>query len=163
MALLVKAALPADLSFVTGSIGLLGTKASWQLMSQCDTLLMVGTTFPYSEFLPAEGAARAVQIDLDPRNVGIRYPAEVNLIGDSADTLRRLLPLLNYKADRSWRKTVEENVSDWWLDVEDKALESADPINPQRVFSELSPRLPSNSILRSEERRVGKEGRSRAW
>src|SRR5690625_8051967 len=86
-------------------------------MSRCDTLLMVGTTFPYSEFLPPEGAARAVQIDLDPRNVGIRYPAEVNLIGDSADTLRRLLPLLNYKADRSWRKTVEENVSDWWLDV----------------------------------------------
>lgn len=146
-ALLGKAAVPDDLPFVTGSIGLLGTKASWQLMSQCDTLLMVGTTFPYSEFLPPEGAARAVQIDLDPRNVGIRYPTEVNLIGDSADTLRRLLPLLNYKADRSWRKTVEKNVSDWWLDVEDKALESADPINPQRVFSELSPRLPSNSIL----------------
>src|SRR5690625_7396109 len=106
MALLVKAALPADLSFVTGSIGLLGTKASWQLTTQCDTLLMVGTTFPYSEFLPAQGPARAVQLDLDPRNVGIRYPAEVNLIGDSADAFRRLLPLPNYEADRPGVTTV---------------------------------------------------------
>lgn len=146
-ALLGKAALPDDLAFVTGSIGLLGTRASWELMSECDTLLMIGTTFPYSEFLPKDGEARAVQIDIDPRNVGIRYPTEVNLIGDSAHTLQRLIPLLKYQEDRSWRKKVEKNVSEWWQDVEEKAMEGADPINPQRVFSELSPRLPANSIL----------------
>jgi pyruvate dehydrogenase (quinone) len=146
-ALLGKAAVPDDLPFVTGAIGLLGTRPSWEMMTDCDTLLMVGTTFPYSEFLPEDGAARAVQIDIDPRNTGIRYPTEVNLIGDSADTLRRLLPLLQYKEDRSWRKTVEKNVSEWWNDVEQKAMLDADPINPQRVFSELSPRLKPNTIL----------------
>lgn len=146
-ALLGKAAVPDDLPFVTGCIGLLGTRPSWELMTGCDTLLMIGTTFPYSEFLPKDGAARAVQIDLDPRNVGIRYPTEVNLIGDSADTLRRLLPLLSYQEDRSWRESVEKNVADWWEDVEDKAMLDADPINPQRVFSELSPRLKPNTIL----------------
>ena len=146
-ALLGKAALPDDLPFVTGSIGLLGTKASYDLMMGCDTLLMVGTTFPYSEFLPKEGEARAVQIDIEPRNVGIRFPSEVNLIGDAADTLRRLLPLLTYQKDRSWRETVEKNVADWWDDVEAKAMMDANPINPQRVFTELSPRLPANTIL----------------
>src|SRR5690606_10179638 len=100
-ALLGKAALPDDLPFVTGSIGLLGTRPSWEMMMSCDGLLMIGTTFPYSEFLPPEGQARAVQIDLDPRNVGVRYPTEVNLIGDSAETLRQLLPLLQRKQDRS--------------------------------------------------------------
>lgn len=146
-ALLGKGVLPDDLPFVTGSIGLLGTKASWELMSNCDTLLMVGTTFPYSEFLPKDGEARAVQIDINPRNVGIRYPTEINLIGDSAQTLGQLLPLLKYQEDRSWRKTVEQNVADWWEDVEAKAMESANPINPQRVFTELSPKLPANTIL----------------
>lgn len=146
-ALLGKAALPDDLPFVTGSIGLLGTKPSFDLMNECDTLLMIGTTFPYSEFLPKEGAARAVQIDVEPRNVGIRYPTEVNLIGDSAETLRRLLPLLNYQDNRSWRETVEKNVADWWEDVAAKAMMGANPINPQRVFSELSPRLKNNTIL----------------
>src|SRR5213075_3608396 len=101
-ALLGKAALPDDLPFVTGSIGLLGTKPSWDLMTNCDTLLMVGSSFPYSEFLPEEGQARGVQIDLDGRMLGIRYPMEVNLVGDSARTLRALLPLLERKADRSW-------------------------------------------------------------
>ncbi len=146
-ALLGKAALPDDLPFVTGCIGLLGTRASWQLMTECDTLLMVGTTFPYSEFLPEEGQARAVQIDIDPRNMGIRYPSEVNLVGDSAETLRRLLPMLKYQEDRTWRQSVEKNVREWWQDVEDKAMLDADPINPQRVFTELSPRLKSNTIL----------------
>ena len=146
-ALLGKAALPDDLPFVTGSIGLLGTEPSWKLMRDCDTLLMIGTTFPYSEFLPEDGQARAVQIDLQPRNVGIRYPTEVNLIGDSAETLRQLIPMLKRKEDRSWRETIEENVATWWQDVERRAMEDADPINPQRVFWELSPQLPNDVIL----------------
>ncbi len=146
-ALLGKAALPDDLPWVTGSIGLLGTRASWHLMNECDTLMMIGTTFPYSEFLPRDGQARCVQIDLDPRNVGMRYPSEVNLIGDAAETLHRLLPLLEPKQDRSWREEIEGEVAKWWQDVESKAMESAEPINPQRVFWELSPKLPDRSIL----------------
>ncbi len=146
-ALLGKAALPDDLPFVTGSIGLLGTKPSWEMMRDCDTLLMVGTTFPYSEFLPKDGQARAVQIDIEPRNVGVRYPTEVNLIGDSAETLRRLMPLLQQKERDKWRETIEKNVADWWKDIHDRAMESANPINPQRVFSELSPLLPEGVIL----------------
>src|SRR3712207_6301943 len=110
-ALLGKAALPDDLPFCTGSIGLLGTKASWDLMRDCDTLLMVGTGFPYTEFLPKEGQARGVQIDLDAGMLGLRYPMEVNLVGDSAATLAALLPLLNEKADRSWRDTIEAGVT----------------------------------------------------
>jgi pyruvate dehydrogenase (quinone) len=146
-ALLGKAAVPDELPFVTGSIGLLGTKPSWQLMDECDTLLMIGTCFPYSEFLPEEGQARAVQIDIDPRNVSMRYPAEVNLIGDSAATLQRLLPRLQPKADRQWRDRVEENVRDWWRQLESRAMAKADPVNPQRIFWELSPRLPDGAIL----------------
>ena len=146
-ALLGKAALPDDLPFVTGSIGLLGTRPSWELMQGCDTLLMVGSTFPYAEFLPEEGQARAVQIDLEARNVGIRYPTEVNLIGDAAQVLRALLPRLVRKSDRSWRNKIEASVARWWKDLEDKAMESANPINPQRVFWELSPRLPDRCIL----------------
>jgi len=149
-ALLGKAALPDDLPFVTGSIGLLGTKPSWELMTGCDTLLMVGTSFPYSEFLPEEGKARAVQIDIDGRMLGIRYPTEVNLVGDSAETLRALLPLLERKQDRSWREQIEEGVADWWRVIEERAMNDADPINPQRVFWELSPRLPDNCILSSD-------------
>ncbi|MBA3562201.1 MAG: thiamine pyrophosphate-requiring protein [Actinobacteria bacterium] len=149
-ALLGKAALPDDLPFVTGSIGLLGTKPSWELMTGCDTLLMVGTSFPYSEFLPEEGKARAVQIDIDGRMLGIRYPTEVNLVGDSAETLRALLPRLERKQERSWREQIEESVADWWRVLEERAMNAADPINPQRVFWELSPRLPDNCILSSD-------------
>ena len=100
-ALLGKAVLPDDLPYVTGSIGLLGTKPSWKMMQDCDTLLMVGSSFPYSEFLPEEGQARGVQIDIDGRMLGIRYPMEVNLVGDSAETLRALLPRLERKTDRA--------------------------------------------------------------
>src|SRR6202012_3525132 len=103
-ALLGKAVLPDDLPWVTGSIGLLGTKPSWELMTGCDTFLMVGSGFPYAEFLPKEGQARGVQIDLEPGMLSIRYPMEVNLVGDSAETLRALLPLLQQKTDLSWRK-----------------------------------------------------------
>jgi len=139
-ALLGKAAVPDDLPFVTGAIGLLGTKPSWDLMQECDTLLMIGTCFPYSEFLPEEGQARAVQIDIEPRNLSMRYPAEVNLVGDSTETLRKLLPLLRPKEDRSWQARIESNVADWWKELEKKAMASAKPINPQRIFWELSPR-----------------------
>jgi pyruvate dehydrogenase (quinone) len=149
-ALLGKAAVPDDLPFVTGSIGLLGTRPSWELMTGCDTLLMVGTSFPYSEFLPEEGKARGVQIDIDGRMLGIRYPTEVNLVGDSAATFRALLPRLEKKRDRSWREQIEESVADWWRTIEAHALNEADPINPQRVFWELSPRLPDRCILTSD-------------
>lgn len=146
-ALLGKAALPDDLPYVTGSIGMLGTRPSWQLMDHCDTLLMIGTTMPYGEFLPQEGRARAVQIDLDPRNVSMRYPTEVNLIGDSADVLRRLLPLLEKKDAADWRERIELDVRKWWRSLEAAAMEPASPINPQRIFWELSPLLPDNAIL----------------
>ncbi len=146
-ALLGKAAVPDDLPFVTGAIGLLGTKPSWDMMTGCDTLLMVGSSFPYSEFLPEEGKARGVQVDLDGRMIGIRYPMEVHLVGDSRETLRRLLPLLERKADRSWRESLEEAVAEWWQVVEERALQDADPLNPQRVFFELSPRLPDRCII----------------
>jgi len=149
-ALLGKAAVPDDLPFVTGSIGLLGTKPSWDMMQSCDTLLMVGSSFPYSEFLPKEGQARGVQIDIDARMLGMRYPMELNLVGDARATLRALLPLLAQRSDRRWRDTIEDKVSDWWQLLEDRAMQSADPINPQRVFWELSPRLPDGAILTSD-------------
>jgi pyruvate dehydrogenase (quinone) len=145
-----KAALPDDLPYVTGSIGLLGTKPSYELMEGCDTLLMVGTSFPYSEWLPPEGQARAVQVDIDARLVGMRYPTEVNLIGDSRDTLRELLPLLERKEDRSWRERIEGEVSRWWEILDDRAGLDATPINPQLLFHELSPLLPDRCILTSD-------------
>jgi pyruvate dehydrogenase (quinone) len=149
-ALLGKAAVPDDLPWVTGSIGILGTKASWDLMSKCDTLLMVGSGFPYAEFLPEEGQARGVQIDLDPGMLGLRYPMEVNLVGDSAETLRALLPMLQQKTDRSWRERIEGTMKDWWVTLENRAMVSANPVNPQRVAWELSPRLPDDAILTSD-------------
>ncbi|HZR47010.1 MAG TPA: thiamine pyrophosphate-requiring protein [Candidatus Manganitrophaceae bacterium] len=146
-ALLGKDVLPDDLPFVTGSIGLLGTKPSWDMMMNCDTLFMIGSRFPYSEFLPKEGQARGVQIDLDGRMLSIRYPMEVNLVGDSAETLRALIPYLKWKHDRSWRSAIETNVAEWWRLMEARAMNDADPLNPQRVFWELSPRLPDNCII----------------
>jgi pyruvate dehydrogenase (quinone) len=146
-ALLGKAAVPDDLPFVTGSIGLLGTTPSWNLMTGCDTLLMVGSGFPYSEFLPEEGQARGVQIDIDPTMLNLRYPMEVGLAGDSKATLAALLPLLKKKSDRRWRSQIEESVDKWWRVLEARAMNEAKPINPQRVFWELSPRLPDDCIL----------------
>ena len=149
-ALLGKAALPDDLPFVTGSIGLLGTKPSWVMMRDCDTLLMVGSSFPYPEFLPKEGQARGVQIDIDGRMLSIRYPMEVNLTGDSKESLRALIPLLKRKADRAWREKLENEIKEWWDLVEARAANEANPINPERVFWELSPKLPRNCILAAD-------------
>ena len=146
-ALLGKAVVPDDLSFVTGSLGLLGTKPSWDMMKGCDTFLMVGSAFPYSEFLPKPGDARGVQIDIDGTMLSLRYPMEVNMVGDSATTLRALLPLLEQKKADDWRQGIEKDVAAWWKTLEDRAMQSADPINPQRVFWELSPRLPENCIM----------------
>jgi pyruvate dehydrogenase (quinone) len=146
-ALLGKAVVPDDLPFVTGGLGLLGTKPSWDMMKGCDTLLMVGSAFPYSEFLPNPGDARGVQIDIDGAMLSLRYPMEVNLIGDSTATLRALLPMLEQKPAGSWRRGLEKEIAAWWKTLEDRAMQPADPINPQRVFWELSPRLPDNCIL----------------
>ena len=149
-ALLGKAVLPDDLPWVTGSIGLLGTKPSWNLMSNCDTLLMIGSGFPYSEFLPEEGQVRGVQIDIDPAMLSLRYPMEVNLVGDATETLRALLPMLEEKQDRAWRTRIEKDVADWWKVLEDRAMVSANPVNPQRVVWELSPRVPERAIITSD-------------
>jgi pyruvate dehydrogenase (quinone) len=149
-ALLGRAVVPDDLPFVTGSIGLLGTRPSYELMAGCDTLLMVGSSFPYSEFLPEEGDARGIQIDVDPRMIGIRYPMDVHLVGDAKETLRLLLPLLEQKEDRSWQEKLESSVEDWWQLLERRAHEPAHPINPQLVFWELSSRLPDRCILTSD-------------
>jgi pyruvate dehydrogenase (quinone) len=149
-ALLGKAVLPDELPWVTGSIGLLGTKPSWDMMTHCDTLLMIGSGFPYSEFLPKEGQARGVQIDIEPEMLSLRYPMEVSLTGDSAETLRALLPLLDEKQDRSWRARIERDVAEWWKLLEARAKVSANPVNPQRVVWELSPRLPERAIITSD-------------
>ena len=148
-ALLGKSILPDDLPFVTGCIGLLGTKPSSDMMNGCDTLLMVGTGFPWSEFLPKNGAARAVQIDIDPAMLSLRYPCEVNLHGDAAETLRLLLPMFKRK-DRGWRNQIEQWNKDWWETLEARAMTHAHPVNPQRVVWEMSPRLPDNVIVTSD-------------
>jgi pyruvate dehydrogenase (quinone) len=146
-ALLGKAAVPDDLSFVTGAIGVLGTRPSSWMMEECDTLLIVGSSFPYAEFLPEEGQARCVQIDTDARALGLRYPVELGLMGDSAATLAALLPLLEPKGDASWRLSIESEVARWWRVLEARAHVPASPINPQRVFWDLSPRLPDYSVI----------------
>ena len=146
-ALLGKDVLPDDLPFVTGSIGLLGTTASYELMTGCDTLLMVGTSFPYSEFLPKEGQARCVEIDVEPSRIGLRYPVDVQLVGDAKETLRLLNPKLERKQDRSWREQIETQIDEWWRVVDDRAHQDGDPMNPQRVVWELSQRLPEDAII----------------
>jgi pyruvate dehydrogenase (quinone) len=142
--------LPDDLPFVTGPIGLLGSKPSYEMIDGCDTLLMVGSSFPYSEWLPQPGRARGVQIDIDGRLVGIRYPMEVGLIGDARDTLRELIPQLERKEDRSWREEIEAEIERWRRVLAEQAMVEATPLNPLRVFHELSPRLPERCILTSD-------------
>lgn len=146
-ALLGKAVIPDDLPFSTGSIGLLGTKASWQLMQDCDTLLMIGSTFPYSEYLPKEGQAKAVQIDIDPTVLSLRYPCDVALLGDAAATLTALKPLLTQKPRGAWRETVENNTRQWWDDEEAKAHIQGARINPETIFWKASPHIPENALI----------------
>jgi pyruvate dehydrogenase (quinone) len=149
-ALLGKAVVPDDVPYVTGPIGLLGSKASTRLMNECDTLLMVGSTFPYSEFLPAEGKAKGIQIDIDGANLNLRYPMDVSLVGDSGATLRALLPRLQRKTDREWQARVEETVGEWWRALEQRAMLDAQPLNPQRVFWDLSSKLPDRAIVTAD-------------
>ncbi|TAU58382.1 thiamine pyrophosphate-requiring protein [Rhizobium ruizarguesonis] len=148
-ALLGKAVVPDEHPWVTGSIGLLGTEPSWDLMRDCDTLLMIGSGFPYAEFLPEEGQVKAVQIDIKAGMLSLRYPMDVNLVGDAAETLKALLPLIEQK-DGKWRHAVEKNVSAWWKLLDKRAHVEANPVNPQLVAWELSSRLPDNVILTSD-------------
>jgi pyruvate dehydrogenase (quinone) len=149
-ALLGRTVLDDTLSYCTGSLGLLGTKPSWTLMNECDTLLVVGSSFPYSEFLPEPGKARGVQIDLDGRMLNIRFPMELGLIGDAKATLEELIPLVEPKTDRGWREQIESEIKDWWQLMEDRAMQDAEPINPQRLFWELNKYLPDDAIISSD-------------
>ncbi|MEV3913828.1 thiamine pyrophosphate-requiring protein [Streptomyces canus] len=150
-ALLGKDALSDELPYVTGSIGLLGTRPSYELMRDCDTLLTIGSSFPYTQFLPDFGKARGVQIDIDPHMVGMRYPYEVNLVGDAKATLQRLIPMLDVeRGGREWYDTVCDNVSRWREVMERRAQQSADPINPEYVARALDPLLPDNAIVTSD-------------
>ena len=149
-ALLGKAVLPDDLPFVTGPIGLLGSTASYELIEGCDTLFMIGTGFPYSEWLPEEGKARCVEINLDGSLIGMRYPADVMLVGDAKETLKALLPHFQRKSDRSWREQIEGQVAEWWRVVEDRAMLDGDPLNPQRVIWELNQYLPEGAIVSAD-------------
>jgi pyruvate dehydrogenase (quinone) len=148
--LLGKDVLSDELPWVTGSIGLLGTRPSYELMRDCDTLLTVGSSFPYTQFLPQFDQARAVQIDVDPKMIGMRYPYEVNIVADAKSALQALIPRLHRKTDRSWREKIEDNVSRWWETMHMEAMVSADPVNPLRLFAELSPQLPDNAIITAD-------------
>ncbi|PZS05112.1 MAG: thiamine pyrophosphate-requiring protein, partial [Pseudonocardiales bacterium] len=149
-ALLGKDVLSDELPWVTGSIGLLGTIPSYRMMMGCDTLLTVGSNFPYTQFLPELDQARAIQIDRSGKWIGMRYPYELNLVGDAKTTLQALIPLLQRNSNRSWREDIESDVADWWQTVERRALTDADPVNPMRIFHELSLRLPANAIVASD-------------
>ncbi|WP_163648709.1 thiamine pyrophosphate-requiring protein [Modicisalibacter sp. 'Wilcox'] len=146
-AILAKAMIPDDAPGVTGTIGLLGTEASEKMMEECDTLLLVGTRFPYAEFLPKSGQARAVQIDVAPAALGLRYPTEINLHGDARATLAALTERVAYKDDRAWHGRVQGWIDDWWRITDERAATDASPINPQRLFQALSPHLPDDVML----------------
>ncbi|RYZ06114.1 MAG: thiamine pyrophosphate-requiring protein [Myxococcales bacterium] len=146
-ALLGKAAVPDDLPCVTGSIGWLGTRASNEMMKQCDTLLIVGSQFPYTEYLPKPGQARAVQIDIDGKALGGRYPTEVDLAGDSAETLRALLPLLEPRATSPFREQVRALIAESRREQDELAMGEAHPLNPARVFWELNRVLPDDLVI----------------
>ena len=149
-ALLGKDVLSDELPNVTGSIGLLGSRPSYEMMMGCDTLLTIGSSFPYTQFMPELEQARAVQVDIDGTFIGMRYPYEVNLVGDAAATLQALLPLLERKSDRSWQDEICENVRDWWQVMDAEAHVAADPINPMRIFSEFSARAPSDVMIAAD-------------
>lgn len=150
-ALLGRQVLPDDLPFVTGPIGLLGSKASDNMIRGCDTLLMIGTSLPYSEWLPDEGQARGVEIDIDGRMIGIRYPMDAHLVGDTKETLKLLNPLLHRKEDRSWREKIEKDVREWNAILDQRAHQSFEgKVNPESVAAELSPRLPDRCVLTAD-------------
>jgi pyruvate dehydrogenase (quinone) len=152
-ALLGKDVLADDLPYVTGSIGLLGTRPSYELMSECDTLLTIGSSFPYTQFMPEFGQARAVQIDLDAKLIGMRYPYELNVVADSAAALTALLPLLNPKKDRAWREKIEADVARWWNTMERQAMMDSDRpgmVNPMRLVWELSDQIPDDAMVAAD-------------
>lgn len=149
-ALLGKDVLPDTLPYVTGAAGLLGTRPSYELMRDCDTLLTIGSSFPYSQFLPKYGEVRGVQIDLDPHMIGLRYPYEVNLVGDARETLRRLLPLLRRKGSRQWQENVVAQMDRWRRILARRAHVSADPINPEYVAHTLDPLLPKDALVTAD-------------
>lgn len=149
-ALLGKDVLSDELPWVTGSIGLLGTRPTHEMMTGCDTLLIVGSSLPYSQFLPEYGQARCVQIDIDPNMIGMRYPNEVNLVADAAAALDALVPLLQRKEDRSWREGIEQNVQRWWQTMGQQAEVETEFVNPLRMFAEASPRLPDDAIVTAD-------------
>ncbi|WP_129667044.1 thiamine pyrophosphate-requiring protein [Phytoactinopolyspora endophytica] len=149
-ALLGKDVIPDDLPYVTGAVGLLGTRSSYELMRDCDTLLIVGSNFPYTQFMPELGQARAVQIDRDGSMIGMRYPTEANLVGEAKATLRAMVPLLQKKETREWREKIEKNVADWWATMEQQAMLDARPVNPMRVVHELSSRIPDDAIVTAD-------------
>ena len=156
-ALLGKDVLSDELPWVTGSIGLLGTRPSYEMMSECDTLLTVGSSFPYTQFMPKFGQCRSVQIDVDGRFIGMRYQYDINLVADAKAALRALIPLLRRKEDRSWREGIEKNVARWWETMDMESMVTTDAVNPLRLFSELSPQLPENAIV------VADSGSSANW
>ena len=149
-ALLGKGVVPGDVPFHTQQLGLLGSKASWDMVQNCDTLLMVGSNYPYSEFLPPTGQARGVQIDLLPRHLSLRYPMEVNLWGDAKATLTALLPLLSQTDDLSWQQEASEGMQTWERQLEAVAMADADPVNPRLVFHSLNQQLPENAIITAD-------------
>jgi pyruvate dehydrogenase (quinone) len=149
-ALLGKAVLPDDAPYVTGPIGFFGSTATENMMKNCDTLLMIGTSFPYAEFLPKEGQARAIQIDLDGKMLSLRYPVEINLLGDSKETLKRLIPMLRNKATNEWRSTIEEDIRIWKQEQERQAHRETEQLNPQLVFRNVSPMLPDQCIVTAD-------------
>jgi pyruvate dehydrogenase (quinone)/pyruvate oxidase len=149
-ALLGKAAVPDDSPYTTGGIGLLGTRPSQEAIEDCDTLLIVGSSFPYIEFFPKPGQARAVQIDIDPTRLGLRYPVEVGLAGDSRLTLQKLLPLLRRNEDRNFLTTAQQGMKDWWKVMEERGTRQDKPMKPQVIAWELGKRLASNAIVSSD-------------
>lgn len=149
-ALLGKDVVPGDVPYHTQQLGLLGSKPSYDMMQDCDTLFVVGSNYPYAEFLPKTGQARGVQIDLAPRNLSLRYPMEVNLQGDAKTTLASLLQLLDEREDHSWQQTVIDGMKEWNEVVEHEAMAEADPINPRYVYHLLNQRLPENSIVTAD-------------
>ncbi|HET6635544.1 MAG TPA: thiamine pyrophosphate-requiring protein [Streptomyces sp.] len=150
-ALLGREVLPDDLPYVTGPIGLLGSTASDEMMRKCDTLLMVGTSFPYAEWLPEEGSCRGVEIDIDGRMIGIRYPMDAHLVGDAKETLKALIPLLHRKEDRGWREEIVKSVKAWDRITAKRASENfGGKINPQSVAAELSERIPDRALVSAD-------------